>query len=103
MFTKDDMTELDAQICKIIFAKQDVLNLSDRKLGKQAFGFLKTPHMKMQSIKGGGGKEPQQLRFADIYNLCEALGLDWYKEVCLPAIKAVEAAQHGKRSEIDDK
>lgn len=102
MLTKDEMTELDAQMCKIIFAKQELIGLSDRKLGKQAFGFLGTPHMKMQSIKGGGGKAPQQLRFADIYNLCEALGLDWYREVCLPAVRAVEAMQNTKKSEASE-
>ena len=92
MMSQEDMTLLDKFIREAIFTEQERVGRSDRSLGQQAFGFLKTPHMKMQSIKGGGGKVPQQLRFADIVNLCEALGLNWV-DVCREALKAVKAAR----------
>ena len=91
MLTQEDMVLLEQYIREIIFAEQERVGRSDRNLGAQAFGFLKTPHMKMQAIKGGPERKPQQLRFGDICNLCEALGLNW-ADVCREALKAVKAS-----------
>ena len=45
----------------------------------------------MQVIKGASTKKPQQMRFTDMVNLCEALGLSWV-DVGREALKAVKAA-----------
>ena len=89
MLSQEDMVLLEQHIREAIFAEQERVGRSDRNLSAQAFGFLKTPHMKIQAIKGGPERKPQQLRFGDILNLCEALGLPWRK-VCEDAIKAVK-------------
>ncbi len=73
MLNKEDMDKVDACI--------------DKALGEQAFGWVTYPNMKIQVIKGKGGKKPQQLRFTDIVNLCEALGLSWV-DVCKEAVKS---------------
>jgi hypothetical protein len=91
MMNQDEMALFDKVIRETIFTEQERVGRSDRSLGAQAFGFLKTPHMKMQSIKGGGSKPPQQLRCADIINLCEALGLSWEK-IMKEALKVVKSS-----------
>lgn len=86
MLTKDDMDKVDACILTQLIAKQEAIGTTDKALGEQAFGWVTCPNMKIQVIKGKGGKKPQQLRFAEIVNLCEALGLSWV-EVCKEAVK----------------
>lgn len=86
MLNKDDMDKVDACILNQLVSKQEAIGTTDKALGEQAFSWLTYPNMKIQVIKGKGGKKPQQLRFTDIVNLCEALGLSWV-EVCKEAIK----------------
>lgn len=86
MLNKDDMDKVDACILNQLVSKQEAIGTTDKALGEQAFSWLTYPNMKIQVIKGKGGKKPQQLRFTDIVNLCEALGLSW-EEVCKEAIK----------------
>lgn len=90
MLTKDDIDKLDACILDALVKKQDTIGTTDKALGEQAFGWQSSPIMKIQRIKGRGNQKPQQLRFGEITNLCEALGLSW-QDVCRDAIKAVKA------------
>lgn len=92
MLTKDDMDRLDACILRALLAKQALIGTTDKALGEQAFGWQASPIMKIQRIKGKGGQKPQQLRLADMLNLCEALGLSW-NEVIREAIKAAREAR----------
>lgn len=86
MLNKDDMDRVDACILKLLLEKQEAIGTTDKALGEQAFSWVTYPNMKIQVIKGKGGKKPQQLRFTDIVNLCEALGLSWV-DVCKEAVK----------------
>lgn len=91
MMTFDEMALLDATLIKRIQEEQERVKRTDLSLGQQAFGWMKSPKMKLQAIKGFGDKKPQQLRLADWLNLCEAMGLSWHDEVRV-ALKAVKAA-----------
>ena len=91
MLTKEDMVRVDACILKSLVEKQDAIGTTDKALGEQAFSWNSSPIMKIQAIKGKGGKKPQQMRFTDMVNLCEALGLSWV-DVGREALKAVKAA-----------
>ena len=86
MLNKDDMDKVDACILGQLVTKQEAIGTTDKALGEQAFNWVTYPNMKIQVIKGKGGKKPQQLRFTDIVNLCEALGLSWV-DVCKEGIK----------------
>lgn len=90
MLNKQDMDRLDACILRRLVEKQEAIGTTDKALGEQAFGWVTYPNMKIQVIKGKGGKKPQQLRFADVVNLCEALGLPW-QDVCKESLKEVKA------------
>ena len=92
MLTNEEMTLLDSYLIKKMEAEQERVKRTDQQLGEQAFGWLKSPKMKIQSIKGYGDRKAQQLRLADYLNLCEALGLSW-TDVCKEAIKAVKNIQ----------
>jgi hypothetical protein len=87
MLNKEDMDKVDACILDQLVEKQEAIGTTDKALGEQAFGWVTYPNMKIQVIKGKGGKKPQQLRFTDIVNLCEALGLSWV-DVCKEAVKS---------------
>ncbi len=91
MMTFDEMALLDARLIKRIQEEQERVKRTDLSLGQQAFGWMKSPKMKLQAIKGFGDKKPQQLRLADWLNLCEAMGLSWQDEI-RAALKAVKAA-----------
>ena len=91
MMTFDEMALLDATLIKRIQEEQERVKRTDLSLGQQAFGWMKSPKMKLQAIKGFGDKKPQQLRLADCLNLCEAMGLSWQDEI-RTALKAVKAA-----------
>ena len=91
MMTFDEMALLDATLIKRIQEEQERVKRTDLSLGQQAFGWMKSPKMKLQAIKGFGDKKPQQLRLADWLNLCEAMGLSWQDEI-RTALKAVKAA-----------
>ena len=87
MLNKEDMDKVDACILDQLVEKQEAIGTTDKALGEQAFGWVTYPNMKIQVIKGKGGKKPQQLQFTDIVNLCEALGLSWV-DVCKEAVKS---------------
>ena len=91
MMSCEEMALLDSILLKRIQEEQEQAKRTDLLLGQQAFGWMKSPKMKIQAIKGFGDKKPQQLRLADYLNLCEALGMDSAKE-CREALKAVKAA-----------
>lgn len=91
MMNFEEMALLDSILIKAIQNEQERVKRTDQLLGQQAFGWMKSPKMKLQAIKGFGDKKPQQLRLADYINLCEALGLNW-ADVCREALKAVKAA-----------
>ncbi len=89
MLNKEDMDAVDACVLKALMEKQAAIGTTDKALGEQAFSWQSSPIMKVQAIKGKGGKKPQQLRFPEIVNLCEALGLSW-QEVCREALKCAK-------------
>lgn len=91
MMNFEEMALLDSILIKAIQNEQERVKRTDQLLGQQAFGWMKSPKMKLQAIKGFGDKKPQQLRLADYINLCEALGLNWV-DVGREALKAVKAA-----------
>ncbi len=86
MLDKDDMDKLDAEIIRQLVAKQMKIDVTDKDLGEQAYSWFSAPIMKIQAIKGRGGKKAPPLRFAEIVNLCEALGLSWV-DVCREALE----------------
>lgn len=90
MMNFEEMALLDSILIKAIQNEQERVKRTDQLLGQQAFGWMKSPKMKLQAIKGFGDKKPQQLRLADYINLCEALGLNW-GDVCREALKTVKA------------
>lgn len=90
MMNFEEMALLDSILIKAIQDEQERVKRTDQLLGQQAFGWMKSPKMKLQAIKGFGDKKPQQLRLADYINLCEALGLSWV-DVGRDALKAVKA------------
>ena len=89
MMNNEEMALLDSILIKKMEEVQKQNNRTDQQLGEQAFGWMKSPKMKLQSIKGYGERKQQQLRLADFINLCEALGISWQKE-CADALKAVK-------------
>lgn len=91
MLTKDEMELCDDIIRQKFADEQKRMGKSDEYIGGLAFGWIKSPRMKMQVIKGASTKKPQQMRFTDMVNLCEALGLSWV-DVGREALKAVKAA-----------
>lgn len=95
MLTKDEMLIFEQSIRNALEARQKEIGLSDEAMGKMAFSFMPAPRMKVQAIKRGQGKPeqrvPQQLRWAEMLNLCEAVGLNWV-EVGREALKAVKNA-----------
>lgn len=95
MLTKEEMGIFEQAVRDRIEASQSEIGLSDDAIGKIAFSFMPAPRMKVQAIKRGQGKagrrQPQQLRWAEMVNLCEAVGLSWV-DVGREALKAVKAA-----------
>ena len=95
MLTKEEMGIFEQAVREALEHRQSEIGLSDESVGKMAFSFMPAPRMKLQAIKRGQGKagqrQPQQLRWAEMLNLCEALGLSWV-EVGREALKAVRAA-----------
>lgn len=85
MLSKPDMEAVHEAIRVALVARQEELKLSDEKLGKQAFGFLGSPRMKIQALFVGQGKaerrRPQTINICELVNLCEAMGLSWQDEI----------------------
>ncbi|MBQ3059666.1 MAG: hypothetical protein IJD16_05050 [Desulfovibrio sp.] len=92
MLSKQDMDALHEAIRVSLVARQEELKLSDEKLGKQAFGFMAAPRMKIQALFVAQGKgerrRPQVINIAELMNLCEAMGLSWQDEI-RKALKAI--------------
>ena len=93
MLSKDEMLVFEQSVRNTLEARQKELGLSDEAIGKIAFSFMPAPRMKVQAIKRGQGKPeqrtPQQLRWAEMVNLCESVGLNWV-DVGREALKAVK-------------
>ena len=95
MLSKNEMDIFDEFIRSTLAARQEELKLSDDALGRMAFGFMGKPLGKIRSIliaQGSGDyKKPQNIRAADLANLCEALGLSWANVIrdALSAVKEV--------------
>lgn len=81
MLTKNGMIVFDEAIRTQLAARQKELRLSDKALGQMAFPFMGNPLGKVRSILiaqgSGDDKKPQNVRTADLINLCQALGLKW--------------------------
>ena len=81
MFTsKEEMDAWDAHIRSQLVARKKELGLSDMELGEKAFtGLAASPKGKLHFILNGQGaannRKPQNIRAADLMNLCEALRL----------------------------
>lgn len=83
MFSKLEMDEWEDIIRQRLVARKKELGLSDVELGKIAFGDVaKFPKSKISCLLVGQGagneRKPQNIRAADLMNLCEALRLSWY-------------------------
>lgn len=93
MLSNIDMEAADNALRASLVARQEELKLSDEKLGKQAFGYLKAPRGKVQSLFVGQGapgkRKPQTINIWELMNLCEAMGLSWADEIR----KAIKAGQ----------
>lgn len=85
MLTKDGMVLFDEALRAKLAARQKELRLSDKALGQMAFSFMGNPLGKVRSIliaQGSGeDKKPQNIRAADLINLCQAMGLNWREEI----------------------
>lgn len=85
MLSKQEMDALHDAIRASLVARKEELNISDEKLGKQAFGYMGAPRMKIQALFVAQGKgerrRPQVINIAELMNLCEALGLSWHEEI----------------------
>lgn len=86
MFTKQEMDAWDEHIRQRLVAKKKELGMSDAELGEKAFkDVAKVPKSKVQYVLTGQGsgeaRKPQNLRAADLMNLCEALRMSWYDEM----------------------
>ena len=96
MLTKEGMSLFDEALRARLTARQKELRLSDKALGQIAFQFMGNPLGKVRSIliaQGSGeDKKPQNIRAADLYNMCQALGLKFNDEV-REAVKTAEQKQ----------
>jgi hypothetical protein len=99
MLTKEGMSLFDEALRARLAAQQKELKLSDKALGQIAFHFMGNPLGKVRSIliaQGSGeDKKPQNIRAADLYNMCQALGLNFNNEVRAAATLAEK--QQGKK------
>lgn len=94
MFTKQEMDAWDEQVRLQLVARKKELGMSDAELGQLAFtDVAKAPKSKVQYVLTGQGsgdaRKPQNLRAADLLNLCEALRLSWY-DIIEQARKAIK-------------
>ena len=80
MLTKEGMIAFDEAIRSLLVARKSELKLSEKALGQMAFPYMGKPSGKVRSIlieQGAGeSKKPQEIRLADLVNLCQALGLN---------------------------
>ncbi|WP_022655016.1 hypothetical protein [uncultured Desulfovibrio sp.] len=80
MLTKEGMVVFDEAIRALLVARKAELKLSEKVLGQMAFPYMGKPSGKVRSILveqgAGDSKKPQEIRLADLVNLCQALGLN---------------------------
>lgn len=80
MLTKEGMIIFDEAIRSLLVARKAELKLSEKALGQMAFPYMGKPAGKVRSllVEQGAGekKKPQEIRLADLVNLCQALGLN---------------------------
>jgi hypothetical protein len=78
MFTEEDMLTLESHIREILEAQRRRIKMTETELGKRAFPSAGDSRRKVQSIrnKAGHGK-PQRIKIGELFNLCEALSLNW--------------------------
>lgn len=92
MLSSAEMEAADQALRASLVARQEELRLSDEKLGRQAFGYLKAPRGKVQALFVGQGapgkRKPQTINIWELVNLCEAMGLSWTDEI-RKAVKAI--------------
>ncbi len=85
MLTKEGMIIFDETIRSLLVARKAELKLSEKALGQMAFPFMGKPAGKVRSIlieQGAGEKaKPQEIRLADLVNLCQALGLNLHEVI----------------------
>ena len=95
VLTKEEMDVFEASIREALVARKDELGLSDERLGRAAFPFMPYPRGKVQAMLVGQGapgkRRPQNLRFADVITVCEAIGLSWV-DIGRDALKAAKTA-----------
>lgn len=74
------MVIFDETIRNLLVARKSELKLSEKALGQMAFPYMGKPAGKVRSIlveQGAGEKKkPQEIRLADLVNLCQSLGLN---------------------------
>lgn len=85
MLTKEGMLVFDETIRSLLVARKSELKLSEKALGQMAFPYMGKPAGKVRSIlieQGAGeNKKPQEIRLADLVNLCQALGLNLHDTI----------------------
>lgn len=85
MLNKEQIDTFNEAIRTALVARKEELKLSDERLGKQAFGYMAAPRMKIQALFVAQGKgerrRPQVINIAELINLCEAMGLVWQDEI----------------------
>jgi hypothetical protein len=78
MFTDQDMLTLESYIREILEIQRKLTKMTETALGEKAFPAAGDSRRKVQSIrnKAGHGK-PQRIKIGELFNLCEALSLNW--------------------------
>ena len=96
MFTEQDMLALESHIREILETQRKRIKMTETELGGKAFPTAGDSRRKIQSIrnKAGHGK-PQRIKIGELFNLCEALLLNW-SEVLAEAKAKTIAGNDGK-------
>lgn len=101
MLNESGMIAFEQSVRDTLEARRAAIGMSEQALGKLAFPFVADSRRKVQSIRKGQGsgenRKPQNLRLADVMNLCVALGLSWEKVVK----KAEQDAETAQQEEYD--
>lgn len=82
MLSKEGMAVFDQFIRDKLVERKEELKMSERALGQMAFPYMGKPAGKVRCllIEQGAGenKKPQEIRLADLVNLCQAMGLNMF-------------------------
>ena len=97
MLNESGMIAFEQSVRDSLEERRAAIGMSEQALGKLAFPFVADSRRKVQSIRKGQGsgenRKPQNLRLADVMNLCVALGLSWDKVIKKAQQDAEEAQQ----------